>query len=37
MTLSARFTDVVLVTENLLGDPGLDHVKGIERHRSDAD
>jgi len=37
MTLSARFADVVLVAENLSGDPGLDYAKGIERHRSDAD
>lgn len=37
MTLSSRFTDVVLVTENLLGGPGMDHVKEIERHNSDAD
>lgn len=37
MTLFPRFTDVVLVTENLLGGPGLDQVKGIERRSSDAD
>lgn len=29
MTLSSRFTDVVLVTENLFGGPGMDHVKEI--------
>ncbi len=37
MTLSPQFTDAVLVRDGLLGDPGLDHVKGIERHGSDAD
>jgi hypothetical protein len=37
MTLFPQFADVVLVTENPLGDPGLDQVKGIERHSSDAD
>jgi hypothetical protein len=37
MTLSPRFTDVVPVAEPCWGGPGLDHVKGIERHSSDAD
>lgn len=36
MTLPPRFADVVLVTESLLDDPGLD-IKGLERHGSDAD
>ena len=36
MTLFPRFTDAVLVTENLLGVPGLDH-KAIERYGTDED
>lgn len=37
MTLSPRFNDAVLVTENLWGDPGLDHLEQPERHGPDED